>query len=152
MAYRDNYCPRLIRRVFESSWNYETEPVIVLISEFAVGSCNFSNYVKWWQINQIFSKKWKSETWITWKKVITRKIMVFYENCNLPFRVAVRRSSLTALPMARRSTLLIILSCIWSKNDNRCANENVCETLHQVTSRHPALWKIGSIYGILHVY
>ena len=144
MAYWDNYCPRRIRSVFESSWNYETEPVIVLISEFAVGSCDFSNFVKWWQVNQHFFQKMK-----VWNVNNLRKKsnnsknyeMEFYENCNLPFRVFVLRASLTALPMAQRSTLLIFLSCIWSKNDNRCANENVCETLHQVTSRHPALLK-----------
>ena len=105
-------------------------------------------------IKFFFSQKWKFETWITWKKSNNSKNyeMGFHENCNLPFRVVVRRASLAALPMARRLTLLICLSCIWSKNDNRCANENVCETLRQVTSRHPALWKIGSIYGIIHVY
>ena len=77
--------------------------------------------------------------------------MGFYENCTLPFRVVVRRASLTALPMARRSTLLIFLSWKWSKNDNRCANKNVSETLHQVTSSYPgpALWKIGSVYYTL---
>ena len=151
MAYRDNYCPRRIRRVFESSWNYETEPVIVLISEFAVGSCDFFNSVKWWQVNQTFFQKMKIWNVNNLKKSNNSKNYGILWKLQSPIQ-GCRSSGLTALPMARRSTLWISLSCMWSKNDNRCAKVNVCETLHQVTSRHPALWKIGSIYGIIHVY